>query len=106
MGAGSIIARRRERMDAVEEVRKALQDIVAPDLKALHVEVKEGFASTEKGFAAVDKVAAIRHELLLAELRTARVVAESGHETILRALDIDKRLERVEARQAAQQATV
>jgi hypothetical protein len=50
-------------------------------------------------------VAAIRHELLLAELRTAQVIAESRHEAIFRALDIDKRLERVEARQAAQQAT-
>jgi len=99
-------------MGAVEDVRKALQDVVAPDLKALQVEVKEGFASVEKqfasakdGFASVEKVAAIRHELLLAELRNARVIAESRHEAILRALDIDRRLERVEARQAAQQAT-
>ena len=85
-------------MGAVEEVRKAFQDIVAPDLRALQVEVKEGFAS-------VERVAAIRHELLLAELRTALTLAQSRHEAILRALDIDKRLERVEARQAAQQAT-
>jgi hypothetical protein len=71
---------------------------VAPDLKALQVEVKEGFIS-------VEKVAAIRHELLLAELRNAQALAESRHEAIVKALDIDKRLERVEARQAAQQAT-
>jgi hypothetical protein len=93
-----IIARRREPMGVVEDVRKALQDVVAPDLKALQVEVKEGFAS-------VDKIAAIRHELVLAELRNAQVIAETRHEAILKALDIDKRLERVEARQAAQQAT-
>jgi len=96
---------------AVEDVRKALQDVLAPNLKALQVEVKEGFASVDKqlaavkdGFASVEKVAAIRHELVLAELRNARVIAESWHEAILKALDIDKRLERVEARQA-QQAT-
>lgn len=47
-------------MGAIEDVRKALQDIVAPDLKALQVEVKEGFAS-------VERVAAIRHELVLAD---------------------------------------
>jgi hypothetical protein len=41
----------------------------------------------------------------LAELRNAQVIAESRHEAILKALDIDKRLERVEARQASQQAT-
>jgi hypothetical protein len=78
-------------MGAVEDVRKALQDVIAPDLKALQVEVKEGFASLEK-------VAAIRHELVLAELRTALAVAESRHEAILKALDIDRRLERIEAR--------
>ena len=99
-------------MGAVEDVRKALQDVIAPDLKALQVEVKEGFASVEKqlaavkdGFISAEKVAAIRQELLLAELRNAQVIAESRHEAILKALDIDKRLERVEARQASQQAT-
>src|ERR1035438_1886249 len=99
-------------MGAVEDIRKALQDIVAPDLKALQVEVREGFASVEKQFAAVkdgfisaEKVAAIRQELLLAELRNAQVIAESRHDAILKALDIDKRLERIEARQASQQAT-
>ena len=85
-------------MGAVEDIRKALQDVIAPDLKALQVEVKEGFAS-------VERVAAIRHELVLAELRTALAVAESRHEAILKALDLDRRLERVEARQASQQAT-
>jgi hypothetical protein len=37
---GSIIARRREPMGVVDDVRKPLQDVVAPDLKALQVEVK------------------------------------------------------------------
>jgi hypothetical protein len=59
----------------------------------------------KEGFASVDKVAAIRHELVMAELRTSLAIAESRHEAILKALDIDRRLERIEARQAAQQAT-
>lgn len=92
-------------MGAVEDIRKGLQDIIAPDLKALQVEVKEGFASMDKQFISVEKIAAIRHELLMAELRTSLAIAESRHEAILKALDIDKRLERIEARQAAQQAT-
>ena len=92
-------------MAVVEDVRKAFRDVVAPDLKALQVEVKEGFAFVEKQFASVERVAAIRHELVLAELRTALAVAESRHEAILKALDIDRRLERIEARQASQQAT-
>jgi hypothetical protein len=100
-------------MGAVEDVRKALQDVIAPDLKALQVEVKEGFASVEKqfasvrdGFASVEKLAAIRHDLLLAELRNSLAIAESRHEAILKALDLDRRLERIEARQASQQPTV
>jgi hypothetical protein len=44
-------------------------------------------------------------KLVLAELRTALAVAESRHEAILKALDIDKRLEPIEARPASQQAT-
>ena len=99
-------------MGAIEDVRKTLQDIVAPDLKALQVEVREGFLSADKqfasvkdGFASVEKPAAIRHDLLLAELRNALAIAESRHEAILKALDLDRRLERVEARQASQQAT-
>jgi hypothetical protein len=91
-------------MGVVEDVRKALQDVIAPDLKALQAEVREGFASVEKQFVSVEKVAAIRHELLLAELRNAQVIAETRHEAILKAPDSDKRLERIEARQAAQQA--
>ncbi len=91
-------------MGAVEDVRKGLQDVVAPDLKALQVEVKEGFASVEKqlasvkdGFASVEKLAAIRHDLVLAELRSALAIAESRHEAILKALDIDRRLDGIEA---------
>ena len=85
-------------MGTVTDLRKTLQDVIAPDLKALQVEVKEGFAS-------VERVAAIRHELLMAELRSALAIAESRHEAILKALDIDRRLARVEAQQASQQTT-
>jgi hypothetical protein len=87
-------------MGAVEDVRKAFQDIVAPDLKALQVEVKEGFASMDKQFVSVEKLAAIRHELVLAELRTSLAIAEARHEAILKALDIDRRLDRIEARKS------
>jgi len=61
-------------MDAVEDIVKALQDVVAPDLKALQVEVKEGFISADKQFVSIEKIAAIRHELVLAELRTSLAI--------------------------------
>jgi len=91
----------------------AFQDVVAPVLKALQVEVKEGFASVEKqfasvkdGFASVEKVAAIRHELILAELRNASVDCRvGGTRPFSRRWTSTNVLERVEARQASQQAT-
>ena len=91
----------------VEDVHKALQDVIAPDLKALQVEVREGFISVDKQFAAVkdgflsaEKVAAIRHELILRELRASLAITEARHEAILKALDIDRRLDRIEARKS------
>jgi hypothetical protein len=87
-------------MGVVEDVRKALQDVIAPDLKALQVEVREGFAAVDKQFASVEKVAAIRHELVLAELRASLAITEARHEAILKALDIDRRLDRIEARKS------
>jgi hypothetical protein len=39
----------------------------------------------------------------MAQLRNAQMIAESRCEAILKALDIDKCLERIEARQASQQ---
>jgi hypothetical protein len=59
----------------------------------------------ERQFASVEKLSAIRHDLLLAELRNAQIIAETRRGAIPKALDIDKRLERVEARQASQQAS-
>jgi Lon protease-like protein len=43
--------------------------------------------------------------LVLAQLQNALAIAKSRHEAILKALDADRRLDRIEARQASQQAT-
>ena len=89
-------------MSIVEEVRKAFQDVLAPDLKALDARLTALEGALKEGFASEERVAAARHELILAELRTAKAIADSRHEAVLKALDIDKRLEKVEAKQTAQ----
>ena len=62
--------------------------------------MREGFAAVDKQFASVEKVAAIRHELVLGELRASLAITEARHEAILKALDIDRRLDRIEARKS------
>jgi Xaa-Pro aminopeptidase len=86
-------------MSVVEDVRKTLQDVLAPDLKALDAKLTAVEASVKDGFAAAERVAAARHELILAELRTAKAISDARYEAVLKGLEIDKRLEKVEAKQ-------
>jgi hypothetical protein len=86
-------------MSIVEDVRKGIQDVLAPDIKAIDARLTALDAGVKEGFASSERVAAARHELILAELRTAKTIADSRHEAILKALDIDKRLEKIEAKQ-------
>jgi hypothetical protein len=85
-------------MSVTREVRKAFQDVLAPDLKALDAKVTAIESVIKEGFASAECVAMARHELILAELRTAKAIADSRHEAILKGLDIDKRLEKIESR--------
>ena len=66
-------------MGSVEDTRKAMQDFLEPDLKALAVrlealekEVRAGFAHAEQisleRFSSVEKLAAMRQETLLATM--------------------------------------
>jgi hypothetical protein len=86
-------------MSIVEDVRKGIQDVLAPDIKAIDARLTVLDAAVKEGFASSERVAAARHELILAELRTAKTIADSRHEAILKNLDIDKRLEKIEAKQ-------
>jgi hypothetical protein len=77
-------------MGAVEDVRKLLQDIVTPDLKAIEAQVH-----------ALDKKIDLTRDLLLAELKTLATIVAANHATLTHALDIDRRLERIENERAA-----
>jgi hypothetical protein len=77
-------------MSVVEDVRKEIQDILAPDIKAIDARLTALNAAIKEGFSAEERVAAARHELILSELGTAKVIADSRHEAILKALDIEQ----------------
>jgi len=87
-------------MSVVEDVRKSIQDVLAPDIKAIDARLTALDAAVKEGFASAEPVAAARHELILAELKTAKTIADSRHDAIIGALDIDKRLEKLEGKQA------
>ena len=87
-------------MGNVEDVRKVIQDFVAPDLKALGArivalekETKAGFEHAEQlnleRFSSIEKLAAARHEAVMAAIA-------ANQATIMNALEMDKRLLRLE----------
>ena len=104
-------------MGSIEDSRKAVQDFIAPDLKALaarlealekemhtefdHAEKKmEGqFAHAEKmsleRFASVEKLAGMRQEALLATIAT-------NHANVMNAVEMEKRLSRLESERKAE----
>ena len=64
--------------------------------------------SIDKRFDAVDALEQARYATLIAKIEAIRTefasteaISSARHDAILKALDIDKRLERVKARQAA-----
>lgn len=74
-------------MSVVEDVRHVVQDLIAPDLKAIAERLK-----------AAEAIAEARHNELLAKLETANAIQTetARYDAIMRALDIDKCLEAVE----------
>lgn len=84
-------------MSVVEDVRKIIQDLVSPDLKAIAAKVD-----------AMEAISVARHNELLArieavesKIETSSTIHTARYEAIMKALDIDKRLEKVEARQSS-----
>ncbi len=82
-------SRRRSETSVVEDVRKVVQDLVAPDLKAIAERLK-----------AMEAINEARHHEMLAKIETATTIQTARYEAIMKSLDIDKRLEKIEARQA------
>jgi hypothetical protein len=113
-------------MSTLDDARTLLQDIVSPDLKALGARVDALETNMKQRFDAVEKIAEVRHELLLLRMETgfasvdakfaatdarfaagfaaveARfVAADARFDAILKALNVDRRLELLEAKEAS-----
>jgi hypothetical protein len=84
-------------MGFIEDVRKVIQDLVTPDLKAIEARID----ALDARFAAVEQIAQLRQTTIETKLAAMTATMESNHLAILKALDTDKHLERLEARSTA-----
>ena len=105
-------------MSAIDDARTLVQDIVAPDLKAiaarldaLEKAVKVAFETFEKSvdqrFSASEKLAEARHELMILRMQNGFATmdakfaaADAKFEAFLKIFDTDRRLMQLETNQA------
>ena len=82
-------------MSVVEDVRKVLQDFLAPELRAVHVRLDARFDTVSSRFSAIDEKIDARFEMV-----STRIVALDGKIDGLKTmLELEKRVERLESRQ-------
>ena len=83
-------------MGAIDDIRKLLQDLVTPDLKALSVRVEALEKKVDTGFADVkEKFADVKQTISDVDAR-----AERRHTALLVALHLEERVKRLEERAA------
>ncbi|SNS35211.1 hypothetical protein SAMN05421770_101620 [Granulicella rosea] len=101
-------------MSVIDNTRKLMQDLIAPELKALQVQVSSMERSILSSLAASDKTTKAQFEamdarmkalegallgtkdVLVAQTKSLEGKVDSNHASILHSLDIDKRLEQLE----------
>ncbi len=106
-------------MGVVEDLRKLLQDVVSPDLKAIDTRLTaiekrlDGridtldqkldfkFDALDKKLDvkhdALDKKIDLKHDLVMAEIRNLATMMAANFASITHSLDLDRRLERIES---------
>jgi hypothetical protein len=82
-------------MGVIEDVRKVIQDLVTPDLKALAARQDSSEENTTLRFAALSEKMDSRFNALSAKI-------DANHATVMNALNIDKRLEALEREHRAE----
>ena len=84
-------------MGVIEDVRKVVQDLVTPDLKALSARMDSLEESTKLKFEALSEKMDARFNALAALMdvnyRALNAKIDSNHATVINSLNIDKRLE-------------
>jgi len=59
-------------MSNIDDIRKILQDLIAPGLASLATKVEDNHIAMNRRFDDAEKLAAVRHESLLRELQLSR----------------------------------
>ena len=96
-------------MSAIDDARKLVQDIVAPDLKAITARLEALKRAVKQGFEGSEKLSEVRHEMTLLRVQTGFAsidakftAADARFDSILKAMNIDRRLELLEAAKSSQ----
>ncbi len=83
-------------MSFVEDLRKLLQEIVTPDLKALEAKVAALDKKIDLRADALDDKIDLTRDLLLAEIKAPTAMLIETRASLERSLDLDRRLSRIE----------
>ena len=108
-------------MSIIDDTRKVLQDVIAPDLKAINVrldavervmnlrfeQVDKRFEQIDKRFEQMDKrmderfaqnenLTLAKFDQVLARIELLTGVVTANHQAEMRAMDLDRRMERLE----------
>ena len=77
-------------MGTIEDLRKVLQDFLAPELRGISERLESLEKRMEERFAAAEKLTNLRFESLEATIK-------ANHLALMGALDLDRRVYRLEA---------
>ena len=111
----------RNGMSVIDDTRKVLQDVIAPDLKAINVrldavervvnlrfeQIDKRFEQIDKRFEQMDKrmderfaqnekLTLAKFDQLLARIELLTSVVTANHESEMNAMDLNRRMERIE----------
>jgi hypothetical protein len=89
-------------MGVIEDVRKVVQDLVTPDLKAEAKLIRGNEASSKLRDDALSAEIRSLREFIEVSNRALNAKIDSNHATVIYALNIDKRVEAVERNQQQQ----
>jgi hypothetical protein len=98
-------------MGVIDDVRKVIQDLIAPEFQSLSVEVKSADRESKLRDESLAREAKVRGELILAKLETQNAKIEAlgakmdyQYASIMNALNLDRRLEVLEREKQAASA--
>jgi hypothetical protein len=88
-------------MSAIDDVRKLLQDLVTPDLKALEVRVSALEKKVDLRADQADQKIDLTRDLLLAEMKAMKASIEVNIAKLTHSLELDRRVTKIESERAS-----